>query len=145
MSNSSKSNNVKRISISLLPEALRLLKKLVKDRGYPSRSQAISDLIYQASNSTAEKFGKEEKAGTVTLFYHTTRPGLIQNLDDLKEEHRKLVIGSHQVNLEDKQIMEAVLLRGPGSQVKKLAKALTSCNGLKSSQVAFTNVTDKPD
>ncbi len=134
---------VKRISISLSPEAFELLEKLVDERGYDSRSQAIAELIYHADNRADSSEG--EKVGTVTVFYDTSKPIASRNLTRLKRDHLDLVMSSHQVLVQRHKVMEVFLIRGSANELKTVADKLITCKGVLSGTLAVASVREDPE
>ena len=63
----SNSELVSRISVSLPPSLLTQLDAMVGERGYSSRSQAISEMLnYQLAEHQRER-GNDVMVGTITL------------------------------------------------------------------------------
>ncbi|MEI7774812.1 MAG: nickel-responsive transcriptional regulator NikR [Verrucomicrobiota bacterium] len=127
-----------RISISL-PESLFMqLDEMVAARGYASRSEAISKMISEQLVQHAQQFGKAVMAGTITLIYDHTKPGLQSRLVEIQHQYLKEIITSQRVHLENHHSLEVVLVQAPGKRIKRIADELISCKGVKH---GYMNVT----
>jgi len=104
---------ISRISMSL-PEGLHNeLDRMVEERGFVSRSQAIGEVLQQFLLQHKRERGEDVMAGTVTLVYDNTTRGLQAELADLQRRHLDEVIGSLHVHLMHEQTMEVILVQGP--------------------------------
>ena len=77
------SRPVSRISMSLPEELLGELDRMVAQRGFDSRSQAISDMLHQFLVEHKRQRGDDIMVGTVTLFYDNSVGGLQKQLVEL--------------------------------------------------------------
>ncbi len=102
---STPSRPVSRISISLPEELLSELDKMVGERGFASRSQAITDMLHRFLVEDRRQRGNDVMAGVITLFYNNAVPGLQKQLADLQYRHIDEVISSLHVHLMHNQTM----------------------------------------
>ncbi len=127
-----------RISISL-PEPLFVqLDAMVAERGYASRSEAISKMISEQLVQHAQQFGEAVLAGTITLIYDHAKPGLQSRLMKIQHGYLKEIISSQRVHLENHHSLEVILVQAPGSKLKRIADELIACKGVKH---GYLNVT----
>jgi CopG family nickel-responsive transcriptional regulator len=88
-SNGISESKVQRISVSL-PEAVFCeLDQLVGERGWESRSQAISLMVTQAALEHREDKGDTLMAGTITIVYDESKGNLLKRLAELRMEGTK--------------------------------------------------------
>jgi CopG family transcriptional regulator, nickel-responsive regulator len=121
---------VSRISMSL-PEPLRgALDTMVAQRGFESRSQALSDMLHQALSEHKRQRGDELMVGTVTLFYDNSVSGLQKQLAELQYRHIDEVISSLHVHLMHNQTMEVILVQGPAKVLQRVADQMISRRGV---------------
>jgi CopG family nickel-responsive transcriptional regulator len=121
---------VSRISMSL-PEALLCdLDRMVEERGFDSRSQAIADMLYQSLVEHKSDVGQDVMVGVVTLFYDNSVAGIQKQLADLQFRHIAEVISSLHVHLMHNQTMEVILVQGPAQKLRVIADELTSRRGV---------------
>jgi CopG family nickel-responsive transcriptional regulator len=121
---------VSRISMSLPYGLLRELDRMVHERGFESRSQAISDMLHQFLIEHKRESSNDLMVGTVTLVYDNAVPGLQKQLAELQCRHIDEVISSLHVHLMHNQTMEVILLQGPVRTLQRIADALISTRGV---------------
>jgi CopG family nickel-responsive transcriptional regulator len=128
---------VSRFSISLKTELLEKFNRLLKEKGYGSRSEAIRDLIRE--KLVEERWRKGgEVVGSLTLVYdHETR-GVADKLTDLQHHHAENMVSSMHVHLTERSCMEVLVLRGNAEAVKKIAEELLSSRGVKHGKLVVT-------
>jgi CopG family nickel-responsive transcriptional regulator len=127
-----------RITISLPVALFDELDAMVVQRGFGSRSQALSKIISEQLVRDAAQLGRQIMAGTITLIYDHTKPGLQSRLMKLQHRYLKEIISSQHVHLENHHSLEVLLVQGPGYRLKKIADALITCRGVKH---GYLNVT----
>jgi CopG family nickel-responsive transcriptional regulator len=121
---------VSRISMSLPYGQLRELDRMVLERGFESRSQAISDMLHQFLVEHRRQCSNDLMVGTVTLVYDNAVPGLQRQLAELQCRHIDEVISSLHVHLMHNQTMEVILLQGPVHTLQRIADALIATRGV---------------
>jgi CopG family nickel-responsive transcriptional regulator len=134
-----KTSPAARISISL-PEPLFVkLDAMVGERGYASRSEAISKMISEQLVQHAQQFGKEILAATITLIYDHSKPGLQSRLIKIQHQYLKEIITSQHVHLENNHSLEVILAQAPGERLKQIADQLIACKGVKHGHLNVTS------
>ncbi len=141
---SSRGPGVKRISVSLPPAVFDELDRLVVARGFENRSQAISEMIHQSLTDHYQDHGDRVMAGTITLFYDESKPGLLQALAEIERSHIAEVISKQHVLLEDNHTMEVILVQGPASRLKAIADELITCKGVRSGKLTISSALIPP-
>jgi CopG family nickel-responsive transcriptional regulator len=124
------SRPISRISMSLPEELLLELDQMVAQRGFGSRSQAISDMLHQFLLEHKRQRGDEIMVGTVTLFYDNSVAGVQKQLADLQYRHIDEVISSLHVHLMHNQTMEVILVQGPVKALQRIADEMISRRGV---------------
>ncbi len=128
-----------RLSMSLPGELSRQLDVMVEERGLPSRSQLIAELIRHAL-AEHEAFTRPDEmlAGTLTLVYRGDSGHVCHQLAQTQADYLKEVISSQHVFLEDDQSLEVLLVQGPAVRLKELCDALRSVRGVHQLQLVTT-------
>jgi CopG family nickel-responsive transcriptional regulator len=126
---------VSRISMSLPYALLRELDRMVGERGFISRSQAIADMLHQFLIEHKRERGDDIMVGTVTLVYDNSVPGLQKQLADLQARHIDEVISSLHVHLVENQTMEVILGQGPVKTLQAIADEMISRRGVLSGKM----------
>ena len=119
-----------RISISLPESLLEGLDKMVNERGFESRSQAICDMINLQLNDHCAKQGNTVMTGTVNLVYNHSTPGLQKKLHDLQFEYIDEVISSLNVNLTHTNTLSIILVQGPADKLNQIADKMITMRGV---------------
>lgn len=124
--------NLARLSMSLPGELSRQLDVMVEERGLPSRSQLIAELI---RNELAEHGATVRPdtmlAGTITLVYRGDMGRVRHQLAHTQADYLKEVISSQHVFLEDDQSLEVMLVQGPATRLRDLCDALRKVRGVR--------------
>ena len=128
-----------RLSISLPGDLFRQLDVMVEERGLPSRSQLIAELIRHAL-AEHEAFTRPDEtlAGTITLVYRGYRGRVRHQLAQMQADYLKEVISSQHVFLEDDQSLEVLLVQGPAYLLKELCDALRRVRGVHQLELVTT-------
>lgn len=136
---STEPTSLARLSMSLPAELFRQLDVMVDERGLPSRSQLIAELIRHAI-AEHEALTRPEAmlAGTVTLVFRGDRGRVRQQLAQTQADYLKEVISSQHVFLEDDQSLEVLLVQGPAIRLKALCDALRGIRGVHQLQLVTT-------
>jgi CopG family nickel-responsive transcriptional regulator len=121
---------VSRISISLPEKLLRDLDRMVKKRGFDSRSQDVNDMLHQFLLEHKNDVGDDVMVGIITLFYDNAVQGLQKQLADLQVRYIDEVISSLHVHLMHNQTMEVLLVQGPARALQLIADEMTSRRGV---------------
>lgn len=128
-----------RLSVSLPSELFRELDRMVEERGLPSRSQLMAELIRHAlAEHEATTRPDEMLAGTITLVYRGDRGRVRHQLAGKQADYLKEVISSQHVFLEDDQSLEVLLVQGPATRLKDLCDALRSIRGVQQLKLVTT-------
>ncbi len=131
-------HSVSRISVSLPAPLLRQLDGMLSERGFGSRSQAISEMIGEWLAEYQAQLGDEVMTGVITLVYDHSRPGLQQKLTDLQHHYLDEVISSLHVQLMAAHTMEVILVQGPASRLRRIADELVTCRGVSTGKLLLS-------
>jgi len=113
-----------RLSVSLPADLLGRLDAMVAERGLPSRSQMIAELIRHELAEHNETREGAVLAGTITLTYRADHGRVRQALAQAQAGFVKEVISSQHVFLEDDQSLEVLLVQGPSERLSALCDEL---------------------
>ena len=128
-----------RLSMSLPGDLFRQLDMMVEERGLPSRSQLIAELIRHAIAEHEALIRPDEMlAGTITIVYRGDRGRVRHQLAQTQADYLIEVISSQHVFLEDDQSLEVLLVQGPAVRLKDLCDALRRVRGVYQLQLVTT-------
>lgn len=135
----SEPSRLARLSMSLPAELFRQLDVMVEERGLPSRSQLIAELIRHAlAEHEALTRPDDMLAGTITIVYAGGGGRVRQQLAETQSDYLKEVISSQHVFLEQDQSLEVLLVQGPAVRLKQLCDALRTIRGVQQLQLVTT-------
>ena len=124
------STPVSRISVSLPPDLLADLDRMVESRGYDSRSQAIGEMTHYQLAEHKRARGNEVMAGTITLLYNRATRGLQGRLADIQYQYIDEVISSLHVHLTEDQMLEVILVQGPSARLQDIVDEMITQRGV---------------
>ena len=137
-------SKVQRISVSLPEAVFHELDQLVGERGWESRSQAISVMVTQAALEHREDKGDTLMAGTITIVYDESKGNLLQRLAELERRYLDEVISSLHVQLENDHRIEVLLVQGPARELQNIADELLALKGVKTGKLTLTTMLMPP-
>ena len=127
-----------RLSVSLPADLLAQLDAMVAERGLPSRSQMIAELIRRELAEHGEGRPGELLAGTITLIYRAESGRVRNALAQTQLAFLKEVISSQHVFLEDDRSLEVLLVQGPSERLAQLCDELRRIRGVQQIRLVST-------
>jgi len=127
-----------RFGISIDDGLLERFDRLVTEKGYVNRSEAIRDLIRDALVEQTWEAGNEETVGTVTLVYDHHVHDLADRLTAIQHDHHDRIISTLHVHLDHHNCLEVLIVRGQASQIKAIADSLIGVKGVKHGKLVMT-------
>lgn len=127
-----------RFGVSLENRLLEKYDRLIRRKGYSTRSEALRDLIRQ---ELVRKEWEEdhEVAGAVTFVYDHHQRGLTSRLTDIQHDYQSLIISTQHIHLDHDNCLEIVAVKGRANEVQKLAHALQSVKGVRHGTLSMTS------
>ncbi len=128
---------LERIGISLEHDLLRQFDRLIAEKGYVNRSEAVRDLIRESlvQREWAQDAGRGEKVAVVALVYDHDAASLQQKLAHIQHENHRAVVSALHVHLDPHNCLEVLVLRGQGREVMRMGDGLASTRGVKYGKV----------
>ena len=130
-----------RTGISLEQDLLERFDKVVRQKGYGSRSEAIRDLVrdhFVEDDVAANKV----VVATLTLIYDHHQPKLSEQLIQSQHDYKGQVLASTHVHLDHHNCLEVIILKGKGVDAQKFADKLLSLKGVRHGKLVLTNASD---
>jgi CopG family nickel-responsive transcriptional regulator len=124
-------SQVERIGVSLDKELLATFDELIARKGYPSRSEALRDLVRQQIGNERLTDSKAHAVAAVFLAYDHHSMKLMGMLTDLQHSHVLQTISSMHIHLNEHDCLEVIVLRGPIGEINKTAEHMISMKGVK--------------
>lgn len=118
-----------RFGVSIPNRLLERFDRVLGERGYSSRSEALRDLIRDYLVEV-EWESNEETIGTVTLVYDHHVKELSEELNSLQHDMGKAIISTLHVHLDHHLCLEVVLVRGRSREIRRMADRLIGTKGV---------------
>jgi len=128
-----------RISISLESALLEAYDKSIAAKGYPTRSEAIRDLIRDQLIVEEAEQAAGEQVAVVTLVYDHHARELATRLIEKQHHHHNLVVSSLHVHLGERHCLEVSILRGEAGKVRHLGEELLATKGVLHGKITYTS------
>ena len=127
---------MERFTISLDESLARAFDELIAARGYGNRSEAVRDLIRGAieSDRRNDPPSGHRVAALSYVFNHHQRE-LAERLTGMQHDHHDLTVVAMHSHLDHENCLEAVILKGPATQVRRFAGALLAERGVRHGQI----------
>ncbi|ACK43040.1 MULTISPECIES: nickel-responsive transcriptional regulator NikR [Dictyoglomus] len=129
-----------RFGVSIEEDLLENFDKIIEDKGYNSRSEAIRDLIRDYIIKEKWNLKKEKVAGSISLIYEHDVYGLSEKLTDIQHHYHDVIISTLHVHLDEKNCMEVILVRGKVEKIKRLYDELSSLKWVRHTNIAITDI-----
>lgn len=123
-------SEIVRFGVSLEKALLDKFDKLIKEKKYSNRSEAIRDLIRENLVKREWVEGKEV-AGAITLVFDHHKRELVNTLTDIQHDFHQLIISSQHIHLDHDNCLEIIVVRGKPTEARELADKLRSNKGVK--------------
>jgi CopG family nickel-responsive transcriptional regulator len=130
-------DQIERIGVSLEKKLLADFDKLIAQKGYQNRSEAIRDLIRQQLNSQQLSNPKAQAIASVCFVYNHHLTKLMEKLTSLQHSHLLQAICSMHVHISEEDCMEIIVLRGPVGEINKMAENILSQKGVRLGKINF--------
>ena len=127
-----------RFGVSLEPELLKKFDKLIKKKGYGSRSEAIRDLIRDETVKQILENENEPVVGTLTILYDHDASNVTNKLLDAQHLHHKNVLSTMHLHLDEHNCLEVLVVSGKVKDVQSIADSITSIKGVKHGKLTVT-------
>lgn len=138
---STEGNGMKQLSrtgVSIEQELLEQFDRLIADRGYKNRSEALRDLMRESLVSEAAD-NNEVVVGTLTMIYDHHLPNLSQKLTETQHHSHGNVLAATHVHLDDVYCLEVIIMKGRSREIRSLADGMLSLRGVKNGKLVLTS------
>jgi CopG family transcriptional regulator, nickel-responsive regulator len=126
-----------RFGVSLEDKLLERFDRLLGQKGYTSRSEALRDLIRQELVQRQWHAG-EKIAGAVTLIYNHHKRELVNKLMDIQHDFGDMIISSQHIHLDHDNCLEIIAVKGSPKQAQGLTDSLKAVKGVKHTTLSMS-------
>lgn len=127
-----------RFGVSMEKSLLENFDELIERRGYPSRSEALRDLLRDALISEIKLDPNANILATVSILYKHSEHHLSDILADIQHENYDIIISTTHIHLDKENCLEVIILKGKASKVKELSEFLISIKGVRHGGVVYS-------
>jgi len=126
------SEGVSRISISVPPDLLRKFDEAFKRLGYEERSKAIQTAMQSFVTESKWICAKQGRGiGAIVMVYDSTIRQVGDVLTEIQHQYRGIAESTIHMHLDEKNCLQIIPVRGDTADVKSLAEALMTIDGVK--------------
>jgi CopG family nickel-responsive transcriptional regulator len=125
-------STMQRFTISLDDTLAREFDRLIAERGYGNRSEAVRDLLRAQLDRQRETANpKTACVATLSYVYNHHERELAERLMALQHEHHDLTVSAMHAHLDHEHCIETVILRGPAQAVRRFADSVIAERGVR--------------
>lgn len=132
-------SEITRFGVSIDQDLLENYDRLISERGYATRSEALRDLIRDALIQQKVELKPETKAlGSLTLVYNHHASNLLEQMTEIQHKYHNLILSVMHLHVSHDDCMELIALRGKVAEIVALADGLLSLKGIKNGKLFLT-------
>lgn len=128
-----------RFGVSIDQDLLENYDRLIAERGYATRSEALRDLIREALIQQKIETQTEINAlGSLTLVYDHHARNLAQEMGAIQHDFHNNILSVMHLHVSHDDCLEIIALRGVISEIAELSNRLLSLKGIKNGKLFLT-------
>ena len=132
-------SDIIRFGVSIEQDLLENYDRLIAERGYATRSEALRDLIREALiQRKIEDDLTTPVLGSLTLVYDHHASNLLQEMAHVQHDFHEVVMSVMHIHVSHADCMEILAVRGMVSEIVGLADKLLSLKGIKNGKLFLT-------
>jgi CopG family nickel-responsive transcriptional regulator len=135
---------MERITISLGADLAAEFDRLIAERGYRNRSEAVRDLLRAHLEQARQTRGEATHCvANLSYVYNHHERELAERLTALQHGRHDLTVATMHAHLDHENCLESVILKGPTAAVRSFADAMVAERGVRHGQLNLVDV--EPD
>ena len=127
-----------RFGVSLENSLLERFNRLIKEKRYTNRSEALRDLIRQELIKREWQEGREI-AGAIIIIYDHHKRELLNKITDIQHDFQKLIISTQHIHLDHHNCLEIIAIKGNPKEAQRLTDRLKSLKGIKHATLSMSS------
>lgn len=132
---------MERFTISLDETLAGDFDRMIRERGYQNRSEAVRDLLRAHLDGVRiEEAQALYCVASLSYVYNHHERDLAERLTELQHDQHDLVVAAMHVHLDHDNCLETVILRGKTEIVRRFANALIAERGVRHGQLNLVSV-----
>ncbi|MEO0095517.1 MAG: nickel-responsive transcriptional regulator NikR, partial [candidate division WOR-3 bacterium] len=109
-----------RFGVSMSRKLLVEFDRLIREKGYKNRSEAIRKLIREKLVQKEWESSKEEIVATITMVYSHEVRELTERLTEIQHKYYKQIISTMHIHLDEHNCLEILAIKGRADEVKSI-------------------------
>lgn len=123
---------MQRITVTIDDDLLEVIDRISEQRGYASRSEALRDLVRDATTrELASADGRTQCYATLTYVYEHETRDLSRRLTSSQHHHHDLSVSTLHVHVDNQDCLEVAVLKGSVAEVKSFADSVVTQRGVR--------------
>ncbi len=132
---------MERITVSLDAELAAEFDRLISERGYQNRSEAVRDVLRAHLEQARRQRGEASHCvASLSYVYNHHERDLAERLTALQHGQHDLTVATLHAHLDHENCLESVILRGPTAAVRSFSDALVAERGVRHGQLNLIDV-----
>jgi len=132
---------MERITISLDADLAAEFDRLIAERGYRNRSEAMRDVLRAHIEQARQQRGEATHCvASLSYVYNHHERDLAERLTALQHGRHDLTVATLHAHLDHENCLESVILRGPTAAVRDFSDALIAERGVRHGQLNLIDV-----
>ncbi|MEQ1601693.1 MAG: nickel-responsive transcriptional regulator NikR [Methylophilaceae bacterium] len=123
---------MERFTISLDDNLAAEFDRLIRERGYQNRSEAVRDMLRDRLEALrVEEAQTAFCVANLSYVYNHHERDLAERLTEIQHQHHDLVVASTHVHLDHENCLETLILRGKTLAVRNFSDAVSAQCGVR--------------
>ena len=132
---------MERFTISLDEKLASEFDRLIRERGYLNRSEAVRDMLRgKLDTLRLQQAQAPFCVASLSYVYNHHERELASRLAHLHHEHHDLSLSTMHVHLDHEQCVETVIIRGPTRQAVSFAESVIAQSGVRHGKINVISV-----
>lgn len=132
---------MERFTISLDEDLAKEFDRLIAERGYQNRSEAVRDLLRkQLEAARFEQDAAQYCVASLSYVFNHHERTLAERLTQVQHDHHDLMVATLHAHLDHDHCIESVILKGATAEVRRFANALAAERGVRHAQLNIVSL-----
>lgn len=127
-----------RFGVSIDNSVLKRFDKYIEEKGYKTRSKAISDLISSALLGSVSK-GNKIVAGAITIVFDHHKRGLGSKITNIQHHYHDTIISTQHVHLDHDNCLEIIIVKDHAKRINSLVDELKAVKGVQNTSLVIAS------
>lgn len=123
-------NKLTRFGISMDEKLLQNFDRIIEEKGYQNRSEAVRDLVRDAILKHHWSNDSEIVAGAILLFYNHHQNKLVNEMLSIQHDYHDNILATTHLHIDHHNCMEVIVVKGVASDLRVLSNKLITLKGV---------------